>query len=147
MKKRELGKAIELYISKDSGQKREQKELLHVELDGALEDRFKGKDIDRSILLVARLSYELAKEQGIALSSGELGENILCDFDPYSLEAGTRVQVGDVVLEISQKSSLCPSLSKISSKLPKLLKNRRGVFTKVINHGTIRLGDSVYLAS
>jgi len=147
MKQGQLGKVIELYVSKDSGQKREQKELLHVELDGALDDRFKGKDIDRSILLVARLSYGLAKEQGIALNSGELGENILCDFDPYSLEAGTRMQIGNIVLEISQKSSLCPSLSKISSKLPKLLKDRRGIFAKVINPGTIKSGDSINLIS
>jgi len=147
MKQGQLGKVIELYVSKDSGQKREQKELLHVELDGALEDRFKGKDIDRSILLVASLSYQLADEQGIALNSGELGENILLDFNPYSLEARTRLQVGQLILEIAQKSSLCASLSKISSKLPKLLKGRRGVFAKVINPGTIRTGDEVYLLS
>ena len=147
MKQGELGSVIGLYISKDSTQEREKKEVLHVELDGADGDRFKGKDIERSILLVAKYSYELADESNIALSSGQLGENILLDFNPYSLESGMQLKIGELVLEIAQKSSLCPSLSKISSKLPKLLKDRRGIFTKVINPGTIRTGDGVYLVS
>ena len=74
-----------------------------------------------------------------------MGENILVDFNPYSLEAGTKLQVGDVVIEISKKSTLCSSLSKISSKLPKLLKDKRGIFAKVISDGQARKGDSISL--
>lgn len=145
MSKEELGSVIGLCVSKE--QKREKTDSLHVELDGVKGDKFKGKDINRSVLLVCEYSYQLAKENSIKLSYGELGENILLDFNPYSFEAGTKLQIGEVLLEISQKSSLCPSLSKISSKLPKLLKDKRGVFTKVINPGIIHSEDSIYLVS
>jgi len=140
-----LGNSIELFVSKDKN-KREKKERLFLESDGVCDDKFKGKDMQRSVLLVSLESYKIAKENGINLCIGELGENILVDFDLYSLELGTKLQVGNVIIETSQQSSLCPSLSKISSKLPKLLKSRRGVFAKVICSGDINKGDSISYA-
>lgn len=140
-----LGNSIELFISKDSNT-RVKKERLILEPDGVYDDKFKGKDIQRSVLLVSLESYKIAEENGINLCIGDLGENILVDFDLYSLELGTKLQVGNVIMQTSQKSSLCPSLSKISSKLPKLLKSRRGVFAKVICSGNINKGDSISYA-
>lgn len=140
-----LGNSIELFISKDSDT-RVKKERLILESDGVYDDKFKGKDIQRSVLLVSLESYKIAEENGINLCIGDLGENILVDFDLYSLELGTKLQVGNVIMQTSQKSSLCPSLSKISSKLPKLLKSRRGVFAKVICSGNINKGDSISYA-
>ncbi|MBE0496136.1 MAG: MOSC domain-containing protein [Campylobacterales bacterium] len=144
MKKRVLGTVVHLYISKEGAKTREKKETLSVELDGPQGDKFKGKDSERSVLLVACYSYELAKQNGIDVSAGELGENILLDFDPYALEPGTQLQIGNVTLEIAQKSSLCNSLSKINSNLPKLLKDKRGMFAKVIHPGFINEGERVY---
>lgn len=144
MNKNLLGTAVKLFVSKT--EQREEKRSLMLEFDGVCEDKFKGKDIQRSVLLVPLSSYELAKKNNINLTIGELGENILIDFDPHSFESGTKLQVGNAIVEISHKSSLCPSLSKISSKLPKLLKDRRGVFAKVICDGEIHKGDSISYA-
>lgn len=140
-----LGSVLALYVSLEGEQKRQSKERLEVALDGVCGDKFKGKDTQRSVLLVASKSYHIAQESGIKIAAGELGENILLDFDPYSFEPGTQLQIGEVVLEIAQRSSLCASLSKISSKLPKLLKNKRGIFAKVISEGCINKDDGIFL--
>jgi len=145
MDKKFLGFAVNLFISQTEIDKRESKEKLIFELDGVRDDKFRGKDIQRSILLVSLISYKLAKQNGIEISYGELGENILVDFDPYSFEAGDKFEIGDVVIEITKLSSLCSSLPKIDSKLPKLLKDRRGIFAKVINNGSINQGDRISL--
>lgn len=142
-----LGTVVSLYVSKKGVEKREPKETLSFELDGVCEDKFKGKDVNRSVLLVSQQSYAFAQENDIDLLNGDLGENILVDFDPYSFDGGTKLQIGEVILEISQKSSLCSSLSKINSKLPKLLKDKRGIFAKVIACGTIAKCDTIYLKS
>ena len=68
---------------------------------------------------------------------GDLGENIIVDFNPYTLEENSQIKIGEVTLEISQHCTLCKSLAKVDSKLPKLLKNDRGVFAKVIQAGKI----------
>ncbi len=107
MSKTVLGVVVNLFVSKTGVKKREQKEVLTLELDGVCEDKFKGKDIQRSILLVSLKSYEMAKQNGIDIVNGDLGENVLVNFDPYSFVAGTKLQIGDVIIEISQKSSLC----------------------------------------
>ena len=113
MNKKLLGIAVNLFVSKKKIEKREPEESIILELDGVCEDKFKGKDISRSVLLVSQESYEKAKQNDIEIAIGDLGENILVDFDPYSLKPGTKLGIGSTILEISHKSSLCSSLSKI----------------------------------
>jgi len=145
MNKKFLGVVADLFISQQGNSKRESKGKLFLEFDGVREDKFKGKDIQRSVLLVSYKSYELARQNGMDIADGDLGENILVDFDPYSFEAGTKLEIGDVIIEISKRSSLCSSLSKIDNRLPKLLKDRRGIFAKVISDGSINKGDEISL--
>jgi len=145
MNKDFLGLVVNLFISQKGIEKRDSKEGLTLELDGACDDKFRGEDIQRSVLLVSTKSYEVAKQNGINIPDGDLGENILVDFDPYSLESGTQLEIGNVVIEITKLSSLCSSLTKINNRLPKLLKDRRGIFAKVISSGSIKEGDKICL--
>ncbi len=116
-----------------------------VDEGGVCEDKHYGKNRLRSILITSTDSYGLLKENGIEIAHGKLGENILVDFNPYSLKVGTRLQVGKTILEISQGGMLCAGLAKVHPKLPKLLKNARGIFAKVIEGGEISGGDDIYL--
>ena len=132
-----IGKISKLFISKKFTNK------IIVDKNGIIGDKFYAKNIDRSILISSIESYNMAKEFGIDLEFGKLGENILIDYNPYELETGTRVEIGEVILEISQRCTLCKSLTKIDSKLPKLLKDDRGIFSKVIRGGTIYIDDNI----
>jgi MOSC domain-containing protein YiiM len=108
-----------------------------MDANGVLNDKFYGKDVERSVLISSVDSYTLAKTHAMAMKYGELGENIVVDFSPYVFPSGAQIQIGEVVLEISQPCTLCKSLANIDSKLPKLLKNDRGIFAKVVKAGTI----------
>ena len=141
----EVGKILKLFISIKGLEKRVEKQLLTVDTNGILEDKFYGKTLQRSILLSSNDSYLLTQESGIGLNFGELGENILMDFNPYSLGMGTKLQMGEVILEITQACTICNHLSKIDKKLPKLLKNDRGIFAKVIKEGSIREDDTIFM--
>ena len=90
-------------------------------------------------------SYKLAKRENIELNYGALGENILMDYNPYSLPVNSQIKIGEVVLEISQNCTMCKSLTTLDKKLPKLLQNDRGVFAKVIKSGFIHQNDEIYL--
>ncbi len=120
------------------------KELL-LDTKGIVNDKHYDKELNRSVLITSLESYELAKKHGIDVHYGALGENILIDYNPYHLPAGSRLKIGNVILEISQPCTLCKSLTNIDTKLPKILKNDRGVFTKVIEAGSITLGDNIYI--
>ena len=143
MKKELVGKVLKLYLSKKEG--RECTNSILLDDGGVINDKFYNKDIQRSVLLSSMYSYDLAQDNSIDIEYGKLGENILLDYNPYNLEIGTQLQIGKAIVEISQPCTLCKGLSSLDSRLPKLLKQDRGVFSKVINKGIIKDNDQVYL--
>lgn len=140
------GKVIELFITKDDENKtRLSVDAVSVDNLGFIGDKFRGKNLERSILLTSTDSYEITKKNNIDINTGTLGENILIDVNPYHLVHGNQLQIGSTILEVTQNCTLCKGLSTVDSKLPKLLKNDRGVFVKVVSSGTsnIKVGDAV----
>lgn len=136
------GLVLELFLSiKNVG--KESREMILVEENGIVEDKFYGKDANRSILITSLDSYYMAKENDIDMPYGSLGENILVDVNPYNLGAGDIISIGETQLEITQNCTICNSLSKVDSKLPSILKSDRGIFAKTIKSGKIRKGDIV----
>jgi len=124
-------KVLKLFSNRDN-----QEELL-LDKNGVIGDKYYAKDIDRSILLSSKNSYYMARDINIDIEYGELGENLIVNFNPYDLEIGSKIKIENVILEITQHCTLCKSLTKIDNKLPKLLKSDRGVFAKVIDIGRI----------
>jgi MOSC domain-containing protein YiiM len=139
-----VGKIISLYHSTSNGHILTSK--MSLDTKGIIGDKHYGEALNRSVLIVSLTSYDIARESSIDIPHGALGENILIDYNPYHLEIGSRLKIGDkLLLEISQHSTFCKSFTKIDSKLPKLLKDNRGIFAKVIYAGSIKDGDTLYL--
>jgi len=138
-----VGTLSSLFFSPSSG--RQSTHTLELDQEGIVDDKHYAKDRDRSVLLTSLDSYALVENHGIVTEHGVLGENLLMDYNPYRLPVGSRLKIAAVILEISQPCTLCKSLSNIDSRVPKLLKNDRGVFAKVIEAGTIAEGDEIYL--
>lgn len=140
-----VGKVISLFISVQGSSTRDEKESFELDPKGIIEDKFYNKNILRSVLLTTQESYELANEHNIQMPFGSLGENILIDYNPYHLNGGDKLRIGEVLLQISQNCTICDHLSSIDEKLPTLLKDDRGIFAKVIEGGVIKKGDEIYL--
>jgi MOSC domain-containing protein YiiM len=134
-----VGDVLALFVSK------KRVNQMFLDSGGVIDDKFYGKDINRSVLISTIESYQIAQDKDIELEHGALGENILIDYNPYNLQSGTKIQIGSVILEISQSCTLCKSLTKLDNRLPKLLKDDRGIFAKVIQSGDIKYRDSVYI--
>ena len=136
------GVVLGLFLSiKDVG--RDSRDEILVDKDGIVEDKFYAKGTDRSILVTSLDSYNLAKKHDISMEYGSLGENILVNINPYDLNAGDVLSIGEVELEITQNCTICNSLAKVNTKLPKVLKSDRGIFAKTLKSGKIRKGDIV----
>jgi MOSC domain-containing protein YiiM len=119
-------------------------ERIEVDAGGVLGDKHYAKDALRAVMIASTWAYARAAQHGIALEEGALEENLLVDFDPYSLPLGSRLFVGDeVVLEIAQYGTICKSLTRIDNRLPKLLNSKRGIFTRVVRGGTIAPDDRI----
>jgi MOSC domain-containing protein YiiM len=140
---KQVGKVLELFYSTDNG--RVNTAELAFDEKGVIKDKYYNKNMQRSVLIASQDSYKLALSHGIDAPYSSLGENILIDYNPYHLKPGMKLTIGNLVLEISQKCTLCKSLAKVDTKLPKILKDDRGIFAKVITCGTIHKNDVIYL--
>ena len=145
MQSKKVGKVLELFISIENDLNRSNKNNIDLDKDGVKLDKFYGKNIQRSVLITSMASYDLSTQNDIDMNYGQLGENILIDYNPYQLIEGTRIIIADVVLEITHHCTLCKSLGKVHKNLPELLKEHRGVFAKVIHSGSIHKSDTIYL--
>lgn len=145
MQSTQVGKVLSLFVSiKESAIPIEEMGI-NVDEKGIIGDKHYDTDTQRSILITSIESYALAQDNQIEIPHSSLGENLLIDYNPYALPVGSKLQIGNAILEITQNCTLCNHLSKLDKKLPKLLKNDRGIFGKVVQGGTIDQGDSIYL--
>ena len=132
-----MAEIIRLFIAEADRKGRTECDTLLFDSGGVLGDKFHGKKPDRSVLITGRPAYELAARHGIALEEGDLGENILLDLDPRELEEGCIVRIGEVELEMSRRCPICEHLAIYDERLPRLVKELRGVYLSVRKGGRI----------
>jgi len=140
-----VGKVLSLYISKKGSSSPLEKKELVIDQKGILDDKHYDTDTERSILITSIASYDILTQHQINTDYGILGENLLIDYNPYKLSVGTKLQIGSVILQMSQNCTLCKHLSKVDKRIPKLLKTDRGIFGKVVQGGKIKVGDDISL--
>jgi len=112
---------------------------------GIVGDKFATIDLDQTVMIVGKRAYDLAREAGINLEPGSLGENLLLDLDPHQLPIGTRLQIGSAVIELTEACTLCNHLSIFDRKLPKLVRHDRGLYCRIVAPGMIVPGDEVII--
>jgi MOSC domain-containing protein YiiM len=103
-------------------------------------------DPDQAVLLLNEEILADLRAEGWPVQTGELGENLtLADLPPAALQAGARVHVGGVVLEVSKPCDPCIVLYCLpyvgiarGPAFIRALKGRRGWFARVVQGGTIR---------
>lgn len=138
-------RVLALFISVDNEKKRLSREYLELDDKGVLEDKFYAKNNNRLILITSTTAYMLAKNSGVELEYGSLGENILIDQAINELSIGDRFRIGETLLEVTQNCTLCNGLSMLGSKLPEILKNDRGLFAKAVTNGIIKKNDIIII--
>ena len=75
---------------------------------------------------------------------GAVYENMVIDgMDVMSLHSGQQVRIGDAILEVTIPCEPCIQMDRVRPGLQDALRNSRGMFLKVVTHGSIRIGDRV----
>jgi MOSC domain-containing protein YiiM len=136
-----IGKVLKTFSAtkESSGLPRPNVEELNLIVDYGIEnDKFAGKKLDQTVMIVGIQSYEIANQNDIELEFGTLGENILLDFDPHIFEVGKQLFIEDSIIEITQVCTVCNHLSVFDKNLPLLLKSHRGLYCKIIKNGIIK---------
>ena len=114
-----------------------------VEGHGIDGDKFAGGEMHKTVMIVGRRPYDMASELGIPLEEGSLGENLLFDFDPHEFAPGTVFQIGEAQIQITESCTLCQHLAQFDKRLPRLVRDHRGLYCRILGDGEIRKGDTV----
>ena len=108
--------------------------------DWGIEGDAHGGKWHRQISLIANEKVKQFAE----VEYGAFGENIVTEgIDLSSLDVGTRLIIGDVVLEITQIGKDCHDRCAIYERMGDCIMPREGVFAKVIKGGHIKENDSI----
>lgn len=98
----------------------------------------------RQISLLAQESVEKMKAVFPDIPVGAFAENILTEgLTLYTLPVGTRLQVGEVLLEVTQIGKECHAHCAIRQQVGDCVMPREGIFAIVLEEGTIRSGDTI----
>ena len=95
-------------------------------------------DWHRQVSLLAMEDIEYMRARGADVSPGDFAENITTrGVDLPSLPIGTRLNIGGIVLEVTQIGKECHHGCAIFQQVGECVMPARGIFARVITGGTI----------
>ena len=102
---------------------------------------------NRAVCIYSEELYEWLREQGVNVSSGQIGENFTTrGLDLQKLGKGDLLKVGPTcVVEITDVRTPCSNLKKWDVDLPELIIGRSGWVAKVVVEGDVAPGDTIAL--
>ncbi|MGM9522294.1 MAG: molybdenum cofactor synthesis domain-containing protein [Oscillospiraceae bacterium] len=100
----------------------------------------------RQISLLSADKIEEFNRRGADVVPGAFGENLVVEgFDFRALPVGTLLRCGEVLLEMTQIGKECHSHCEIYKKMGDCIMPREGVFARVLEPGTINVGDEMVI--
>ncbi len=106
----------------------------------------------RQVLIVDASAYSELGQNGIDIGPGSMGENITVEgIALMELAEGTRLTVGDAIVEITEVRKPCVQLNGVN---PKLLKSvisledgkkvyKAGIMARILQAGWVKAGDRI----
>jgi MOSC domain-containing protein YiiM len=102
-------------------------------------DRHAKSDSKRQVLLIETETLER-----LGLRVGEVKENITTrGIVLMNLPVGTRLRVGEAILEITGVCHPCERMEELRSGLREELSGQRGMLARVAQSGTLNVGDAI----
>ena len=139
-----MAKVLAVCISEKKGTMKHPVEKIDVRIDhGIIGDAHAG-NWHRQVSLLADESVEKMREKFPDIPVGAFAENILTSgLVLYELPVGTKLQVGETVLEVTQIGKECHADCAIRQQVGDCVMPREGIFTKVLKEGSIQAGDEI----
>ena len=140
------GKIVAVSISKEKGQRKTSvPDAMLTENHGIVGDAHAG-DWHRQVSLLAMESIAKMQKLGLDVGAGDFAENITTEgIDLLLLPIGTRLAVGETILEVTQIGKECHNRCAIYYQAGDCVMPKEGIFAKVLQGGVVRRGESVKL--
>ena len=138
------GKIVSVSISKEKGQRKTAVPAAMLrENHGLLGDAHAG-GWHRQVSLLALESIAKMQKMGLTVGPGDFAENLTTEgIDLVTLPIGSRLAVGETILEITQIGKECHTRCAIYYQAEDCVMPKEGIFAKVLQGGVVRQGETV----
>lgn len=139
-----MGKILGICVSEKRGTEKHGIKEANLVKDWGIEGDAHGGKWHRQVSLLSFEKIEAFRAKGAEVEFGAFGENLIVEgYDLRALPVGTRFQIGDAVLELTQIGKECHSHCQIYKRMGDCIMPREGVFAEVIEPGHIKVGDEI----
>ena len=139
-----MARVLAVCISERKGEKKRPVEEIRLKTGHGIEGDAHAGPWHRQVSLLANESVDKMRESGLALRAGDFAENILTEgVTLRALPVGTRLRVGDALLEITQIGKECHSDCEIKKQVGVCVMPAEGVFAVVREDGAVKAGDGI----
>lgn len=141
-----MSKVLAICVSKHKGTlKNEVSEANFIEEFGIEGDAHAGK-WHRQVSLLAFEKIDDFRNKGGNVDFGAFGENLVVDgIELHKLPVGQQLQVGEVLLEVTQIGKECHDKCAIYYQVGECIMPKNGIFTRVLKGGKVKVGDQCTL--
>lgn len=135
---------VSVNTSKDKGTRKENVPCALLKVDFGVEGDAHAGQWHRQISLLAIESIEKMRSRGAEMGPGDFAENVTTKgIDLTSLPVGTRLRVGEAIIEVTQIGKKCHEGCEILKKVGNCVMPSEGIFARVVRGGEIRPGNSI----
>ena len=139
-----MGKVIAVCTSDRRGIQKKDVNSGYFEPNWGIEGDAHAGNWHRQVSLLSADKIAAFNEKGANVVPGAFGENLVVEgFDFRALPVGTLLRCGNVLLEMTQIGKECHSHCEIYKKMGDCIMPREGVFARVLEPGTITVGDEM----
>jgi len=140
-----MAHVVAINISAKKGTFKYPAEQAHLLPDFGIEGDAHAGNWHRQVSLLAQESVDKMIAMGVPdLTPGKFAENITTQgIDLLNLPVGTRLQIGEVLMEVTQIGKECHQHCQIYHQVGMCVMPTEGIFTKVLKEGVIQAGDEI----
>ena len=139
-----MAKVIAVCTSTVKGTCKEQVDSIKLIEDMGIEGDAHAGKWHRQVSLLALEKIDEFRAKGANVDYGAFGENIIVEgIDLRGLPVGTRLEIGDALLELTQIGKECHAHCAIYHQVGDCIMPREGVFTVVLRGGEVKAGNEI----
>lgn len=140
-----MAKVLSINISTKTGTIKHPVPEARLLVNHGIEGDAHAGDWHRQISLLAQESVDKMIAKGVKnLKPGIFAENITTEgIEVYTLPVGTHLQVGEVLMEVTQIGKECHHHCQVYQQVGMCVMPAEGIFTRVLKEGKIKPGDQI----
>jgi len=131
-------------ISQNKGERKQPVAAVELVPDHGIAGDAHAGDWHRQVSLLAQESIDKMRAMGLDVSAGDFAENITTSgIDLVSLPIGSRLELGSVLLEVTQIGKECHTRCAIYYQAGDCVMPKEGIFARVLKGGVVTAGMAI----